>query len=101
MMSSRILALAAVALLSACASGGHCVGEFDYQKAASLPPATAVQGLAVPESASALRIPPPAAKPVPYAEFYPDPEDPEDRKVRCLDVPQALPEPKPEETKKS
>jgi hypothetical protein len=85
-------------LLAGCATGGHCVGEFDYQKAENLPPAKPVAGLRQSDSGAALRIPPEPAQKVAYAEYYPDPENPEKQKVRCLDVPPRLevPEPAPE-----
>ncbi|HEY0914997.1 MAG TPA: hypothetical protein VGE22_09030 [Solimonas sp.] len=62
---SRIAVLVlATALLAGCASRNACVSDAEYHKATSLPPLTTVDGLKVPESASALRIPPaPAAQP--------------------------------------
>lgn len=87
----RIVILGAVLALGGCASGGHCTGEFDYQKAESLPPAPQLAGIKQPESPSALRVPPAPAKPVPFAERVPDPENPKDEIVRCLDVPPPLP----------
>lgn len=80
-------------MLAGCASGGHCVGDFEYQKAGNLPAAAPVDGLKPMDSSSALRIPPEPAQKTPYAETYPDPEDPEEQKVRCLDVPPRLQEP--------
>lgn len=88
----RVFACFAALALGACSTGGRCVGEFPYQSAQTLPPPQKVEGLKQPESASALRIPPPPANPVPYAETLPDPEEPGEAIVRCLDLPPALPE---------
>lgn len=95
--------LFAAALLSAC--GGvsrHCVGEFEYQRAQTLPAPGKIEGLSLPDSASALQIPPAPENPVPYARQVPDPEDPGEMRTECLDVPPPLtikpepPEPAPE-----
>ena len=85
-----MLAIAAVALLAACSANRHCVGDFPYQRAATLTPPTQVEGLAMPESVSALRIPPPPAESVPYAREVPDPRNPGSTHVQCLDVPPRL-----------
>ena len=99
MRSSHIpLVLVATLGLSGCAVSSYCEGEQDYQKAESVPPLVAAQGLKLPESASALKIPPPPAQPVAYAEPYKDADG--DDRVRCLDTPPAMPprvEPKVEE----
>lgn len=86
-----ILPLAALLLGGCAAGGGHCMGELDYQQATSLPPAAPVTGLAVEDSPSALKIPPPPTNPVPFGQTVPDPEDPGEEMVQCLDVPPALP----------
>jgi len=55
----RTLPLLAVAVvLAGCASRDPCLRDTAYQQATSLPPAVGVNGLKLPESASALRIPP-------------------------------------------
>ncbi|MDM4768786.1 hypothetical protein [Solimonas sp. SE-A11] len=78
---SRIAVLVlATALLAGCASRNPCVGDNEYQKATSLPPLTTVDGLKVPESASALRIPPAPAAAQPAAEGA------------CLQTPPPMPE---------
>ena len=77
---SRIAVLVlATVLLAGCASRNACVSDAEYQKATSLPPLTTVDGLKVPESASALRIPP-----VPAAS-QPAPEG------SCLQTPPPMP----------
>ena len=75
--------------LSGCAVSSYCEGVQDYQKAESVPPLIAAQGLKLPESASGLKIPPPPAQPVAYAEPYKDADG--DDRVRCLDTPPAMP----------
>ena len=94
-MKLSFLPLLLTGLLAGCASGGHCVGEFDYQKAQNLPPAPAVEGIKTVDGGSALRIPPAPAQAAPYAETYADPENPEKQKTRCLDVPPRMEEPTP------
>ena len=89
------LSLIALIALAGCASGGHCLGEHDYQKAQNLPPPPAVEGLRQSDSSAALRIPPAPEQGAPYAETYPDPEDAAKQKVLCLDVPPRMAEPVP------
>lgn len=96
-MSLRLTAaVAAVALLGACSANRHCIGELEYQKAQTLVSPAPVAGLSYPDSPSALRIPPPPATPVPYANPVPDPEAPGETMIECLDLPPRLPpEPAP------
>jgi hypothetical protein len=95
--------LVALPVLAGCAVDSYCEGEQDYYKEGSVPPLKGAEGLQIPESASALKIPPPPTNPVPYGETVKD-EDGDDV-VRCLDKPPPLPpqpvEPKPEEKKPS
>ncbi|MDD3762884.1 MAG: hypothetical protein PHP86_06305 [Nevskiales bacterium] len=91
-MSLRMATVALVALImSGCASNRHCVGVKEYQTARTLPPPVAVEGLSVPESASALQIPPAPEHPVPFAHEVADPESPGETQLECLDVPPRLP----------
>ena len=48
-MSRRLLTICAVAMLAACGSNRHCIGEFPYQRAATLAPPAEVEGLSTPE----------------------------------------------------
>lgn len=89
-MKTLLPALAAVALLGGCASGGHCVGELDYQKAYSLP-AVSVADVKMPSSSAALVIPPPPAQIVPYGFTKDDPKKPGRKVTECLDTPPRLP----------
>jgi hypothetical protein len=79
-----ILLLPALAL-GGCAVNSYCEGEQDYMEAKSLAPLQSADGAKVPESASALRIPPPPANPVPFGQTVKD-EDGDDA-VSCLDKP--------------
>jgi hypothetical protein len=82
----------AVLLLSGCAAGGHCVGNFPYQQAELAPQLQPVDDIQVPESSAALRVPPPPQQVVPYAMVTEDPSRPGRSRVSCLDVPPRLPQ---------
>jgi hypothetical protein len=75
--------------LSGCAVNSYCTGEMDYQTAPSIPPLQGGEGVRIPESASALKIPPPPANPVGYGEIRKDAEG--DDVIHCLDKPPELP----------
>jgi uncharacterized lipoprotein len=98
-MAVRLLSLLLVAGLAACGSNRHCQGEFPYQKAQTLPPPAAVEGLSWPESPSALKIPPAPETTVPYATTVPDGKNPKKSQTECLDTPPRLPAPAPEPAK--
>lgn len=69
MMIRPILIVAPVvlaALLSACGASRYCVVEQEYQTAASVPELRPAGGLLLPESPSALRLPPAPANPEPF-----------------------------------
>lgn len=96
-MKLRLLAsAAAVLVLSGCASNRYCSGEQAYQDARTLPPPAEVSGLKMPDSPSALRIPPAPAKPVPFASEVPNPAKPGQTMAECLDMPARMP-PRPEQ----
>ncbi|AXQ27624.1 hypothetical protein D0B54_02565 [Solimonas sp. K1W22B-7] len=66
MSRTAVLLSLATLMLAGCASRNACVGDTSYQQATSLPPPVTVDGLKMPESAAALRIPPaPAAAAAP------------------------------------
>lgn len=88
-MTPRFLLLLAPALLGGCAVSSYCTGEQRYQQAPSVPELHGADGLVIPESATALDIPPPPAKAVAFGEVYEDAEG--DEQVRCLDKPPAMP----------
>ncbi|TJY61078.1 hypothetical protein E4T66_10635 [Sinimarinibacterium sp. CAU 1509] len=85
-----VLLVASLAL-SACASNRHCAGVQPYQESKTLVMPTNIDGLTVPESASALRIPPPPEKPVGFGIEVTDPKDPEENTLECLDFPPRMP----------
>lgn len=83
--SSRAVLAAAALLLGACSASSYCTGVQPYEKAKSVPPLRPAGDLKLPESAAALKIPPPPAKAVAYGETYKDADG--DNAVRCLDKP--------------
>ena len=87
--------------LGACASNSYCLGEQDYQKAPSVPAIEPVDGLKVPQSQSALTIPPPPQKTEPFGKEVKNKDG--DNETLCLDQPPKMPEPaeKPAETDKA
>ena len=89
MKQLKLLALVPVFALAGCATGTYCEGELAYQQAVSVPVVQPTDGLKPRESASALKIPPAPANPVPYAEEYVDEDG--DEAVRCLDKPPEMP----------
>jgi hypothetical protein len=89
MKQLKLLALVPLVALTGCAVGAYCEGERAYQEAISVPEVQPADGLKPRESASALKIPPAPANPVPYAEPYVDEDG--DEAVRCLDKPPEMP----------
>ena len=81
-MKIALLALPAL-LLTACATDRRCGPDADYRKAGAVPPITAAEGLKVPESPSALKVPAltPAA-----IEAAQQPRG-DDKRAACLDYP--------------
>ncbi len=71
--------------LGACSSTSHCRRPQDYQSAPDRAPLTGVEGMQLPESASALRIPPPIDNSVPFGEKARDGDV-----WNCLDMPPRL-----------
>ena len=91
MKFAKSLVLVPLMALGGCAASSYCEGEQDYQQAVSIPAVQTAEGLHLPESGAALRIPPPPAKAVPYGETVTDEQG--DEVVRCLDKPPAMPPP--------
>jgi hypothetical protein len=89
----RILFLSLLLAVGGCTANGYCKGEFAYQKAASVPAIKGADGLKLPDSSSALKVPPPPAKSVGYAETVKDKDG--DDVIACLDAPPAMPPPAP------
>ena len=74
-------------LLSGCASNRYCLADQKYSHAENRPTLTVVDGLKLPESATALRIPPPPPATVPFGT-----RDEKGDGV-CLDKPPPMPAP--------
>ncbi|WP_028081330.1 hypothetical protein [Solimonas soli] len=87
-----IIAVCGAALLiGACSNTRRCDATLPYQKAETLPPPAAVPGLTVPDSPSALRIPPPPASDVPFGQRVAEAQDRRDTaRYECLDTPPRL-----------
>ncbi|MGB0955506.1 MAG: hypothetical protein ACPGZP_05835 [Panacagrimonas sp.] len=58
--------IAAVLLFSACSSNRYCLSAQEYQGAADLPALQSAEGLKLPESPAALRIPPESPNAAPF-----------------------------------
>jgi len=84
-LAGHLMLISAVLTLGACAANGYCTGEQPYQKAPSVPALKSAGELKVPESAGALKIPPPPATPVPFGEVAKDKDG--DDEIHCLDKP--------------
>lgn len=81
----RVVVLAACCSLSACGVNKYCVTQQDYQIAGVVPELRPAAGLQLPDSPSALRLPPPPANRVPFGERA------EDGTISCLDQPPPMP----------
>jgi hypothetical protein len=93
------MSLFACLLLAGCA-GNRCLGDPPYAHAQSVPPLKPVEGIKLPESTAALKIPPPPANAVPFGQKVKDEKGEE--VVQCLDRPPPMPKPveeKPAEEK--
>jgi uncharacterized lipoprotein len=89
-MSRLILIAASAALIAGCASHSYCLSDQPYTHAKSVPTLQAVDGLKIPESNAALKIPPPPAETVPYGRKVKDAKGEET--IECLDRPPPMPE---------
>jgi uncharacterized lipoprotein len=81
------LVLGSLGLLSACSTNSYCLAEQDYQKARVVPELRSAEGLNMPNSPSALRLPPAPAQSEPFGRT-----DAEGGGV-CLDQPPAMAQP--------
>lgn len=84
---SLMLVVVAAVLTTACAPNRYCLKEQKYEHAENRPPLTPVAGLNLPDSATALRIPPPPTAVVPFGY-----RNAEGAGV-CLDKPPPMPAP--------
>ena len=91
-MTMRFLLLLAVSLgLGACGANSYCLVPQKYERAETVPELKSIEGLEIPSSPSALRLPPQPAESVPFGRKA------EDGSGICLDKPPrfALPAPAP------
>jgi hypothetical protein len=89
-MSRFALIVACATLASGCASHSYCLGDQPYTHAKSVPALQPADGLKIPESSAALKIPPvPATEPVPYGRKVKN--DKGDQVIECLDRPPSMP----------
>jgi hypothetical protein len=87
----RLPLLVATLLLGACAAKSFCVQPQRYDHVASIPPMTATDGLNIPNSPTALKVPPPPAQDVPFGNRLVDPTHPGKLEYACLDEPPPMP----------
>lgn len=80
----RFVVLAVSLGLGACGANSYCLVQQDYEKAEMVPELKGVDGLVMPNSPSALRLPPPPTDPVPFGR------EAEDGSGVCLDKPPRL-----------
>ncbi len=86
MLLRASLLLVSLSGVAACSTNSYCLVEQDYQKAEIVPELQPVEGLAIPASPSALRLPDRPATVVPFGT-----KNKEGDGV-CLDRPPAMPE---------
>jgi hypothetical protein len=88
------LALSLAALLcAACTNKSYCLANQPYDHVASIPPITGGEGLKIPSSPTALRVPvaPPDSQDEPFGNRIQDPKHKDRTHVECLDEPPPLP----------
>lgn len=82
----RSVLLLACCAMSACGANSYCLVQQDYQKAKIVPELRAADGLEIPESPSALRLPAKPANAEPFGVRAADGQG------VCLDKPPRLPD---------
>ncbi len=85
MKIALLTAALASLLLGACASNQTCNASAEYRKAAAIPPIKAAEGLALPSSPSALKVP--DITPAALAAARTEPLPKKGRGTACLDYP--------------
>jgi hypothetical protein len=83
---SSVLPMLAL-LVSACANHAYCERKPQYYGAASVPPIQGAGNLKVPESPTAMRVPPQPPSELAFGTRVPDPKHPGRHSVQCLDQP--------------
>jgi len=84
-LSLVVIASAASLLLGACASNQTCNADADYRKAGAIPPIKPAEGLALPQSAAALKVPDITPAAAQAAATQPLPK--KGKGTACLDYP--------------
>jgi hypothetical protein len=89
----RLPLLFGALLLAGCNSKSYCMREQRYDHVPSIPPITGGEGLNIPNSPTALRVPPaaPNAPNEPFGSTVVDPKHPGRTQYACLDEPPPLP----------
>lgn len=80
-----LLGAAATLLLGACSPTRYCTGTKSYQETEVLPPLKGTDELTIPQSQSALLVPPGLGTTDGFSETYVDAEG--KSRERCLDLP--------------
>ena len=88
MKVSSLLAVSAAALLSACAGNQVCNADADYRKAAAIPAIQPAEGLKLPQSPSALKVPDITPAAAQAAASQPMPR--KGKGTACLDYPPGI-----------
>jgi len=84
--------IASSVLLAGCASESYCLRQQRYDKAQSVAPIAAGEGLSLPQSPTALKVPPPPANDTPFGILLTGGRKSNNgTRVQCLDQPPPLP----------
>jgi len=86
-LSTGLFLVSAAITLGGCASNRYCLADQKYEHAENRPTLTVIDGLKLPDSATALRIPSPPPATVPFGVRN------EKGDGVCLDKPPAMPAP--------
>ena len=91
-MIKTALGISVLSLMATgCSTTRHCERELPYQSAEMANIVTSVDGISPPSSPSALRIPELSGEPQAYALEVAEPGEDGETRVRCLDMPPAMP----------
>ncbi len=91
MLIRSLSLIAVIASIAACSSTRYCAREQSYEKSVSIPPIVAPEGLKLPATSTALKVPEPRGESLSFAYLTPDPAKPGKNKVQCLDQPPPIP----------
>jgi uncharacterized lipoprotein len=86
------------AALSACSTTSYCKNPQPYENAPSIPAIKAPDGLSIATPSTALKVPDVKVDSVTFGYYAPDPDNPGEERIYCLDQPPQLvlaPEVKP------